>query len=73
MNDMHPGTEKQESALEQAGLTRWANEYDKCCKYLESIGLLYDNGYKFGTKWLKRDIPYDTQESMRRFISAHSK
>lgn len=68
LNDMHAGTVKQEEALEQAGLHNWASDYDKCCKYLESVGLLIDNGYKFGTGWLKRDIPYDTQESMRKFI-----
>ena len=29
------------------------------CDYLESIGLLVDDGYKFGTGWLKRDIPVE--------------
>lgn len=68
LNDMHAGTEKQESALEQAGLTAFAGEYDKCCKYLESIGLLVDNGYKFGTSWLKREIPSETLLQMKQFI-----
>ena len=68
LNDMHAGTEKQEQALEDAGMTNWANEYSKCCDYLESIGLLYDNGYKFGTSWLKREIPAEIQEQMRKFI-----
>lgn len=68
LNDMHAGTEKQETALEQAGLTGWANNYTECCKYLESIGMLYDNGYKFGTSWLKREIPAEIQEEMRNFI-----
>lgn len=68
LNDMHAGTEKQESALEQAGLTGWANNYTECCKYLESIGLLYDNGYKFGTSWLKREIPNETLLQMKQFI-----
>lgn len=56
LNDMHPGTEKQEEALTNGGYTSWANNYTECCNYLESIGLLIDNGYKFGTGWLKRDI-----------------
>lgn len=68
LNDMHAGTEKQESALEQAGLTGWASNYTECCEYLESIGLLYDNGYEFGTSWLKREIPAEIQEQMRNFI-----
>lgn len=68
LNDLHAGTEKQEQALEDAGMKNWANEYSKCCDYLESIGLLYDNGYKFGTSWLKREIPTEIQEQMRNFI-----
>lgn len=68
LNDLHAGTEKQEQALEDAGLTGGANEYSKCCDYLESIGLLYDNGYEFGTGWLKREIPAEIQEQMRKFI-----
>ena len=68
LNDLHAGTEKQEQALEDAGMTNWASEYSKCCAYLESIGLLYDNGYKFGTSWLKREIPAEIQEQMRNFI-----
>lgn len=68
LNDLHAGTEKQEQALEDAGMTNWANNYTECCKYLESIGLLYDNGYKFGTSWLKREIPNEIKEEMRKFI-----
>lgn len=68
LNDLHAGTEKQEQALEDAGMKNWANEYSKCCDYLESIGLLYDNGYEFGTSWLKREIPAEIQEQMRNFI-----
>ena len=57
LNDMHAGTEKQEAALNEAGLTQYANKYKECCDYLESINLLKDDGYKFGTGWLKREIP----------------
>lgn len=59
LNDMHPGTKAQEDALHEAGIENWANEYYKVCEYLESVGLLFDNGYKFGTGWLKYDIPED--------------
>ena len=45
LNDMHAGTERQEAALEAAGLTGFASEYRKCCEYLESIGILVDDGY----------------------------
>ncbi|MDV3429125.1 MAG: hypothetical protein LIR50_19205 [Bacillota bacterium] len=65
LNDMHAGTEKQEEALEKAGYTAWARDYEKCCEYLESVGLLEDNGYKFGTGWLKREIPQEDLEKIR--------
>lgn len=58
LNGMHAGTIKQEQALddaEKAGVRLF--DYDDSCKYLESIGLLEDDGYKYGTKWLYREIP----------------
>lgn len=57
LNDMHAGTEKQEQALAEKFGGVNANKYTEQCEYLESIGLLYDNGYKFGSGWLKREIP----------------
>lgn len=65
LNDMHPGTEAQEEALEKAGYTGWANNYYECCDYLKSIGLYEDNGYKFGTGWLKREIPQEDLEIIK--------
>lgn len=60
LNDMHAGTVKQEQALNDArkdGVR--LSSYDDSCKYLESIGLLDDNGYKYGSAWLYRAIPED--------------
>lgn len=68
LNDMHAGTVRQEEALDAAGLTEYANNYRKCCDYLESIGLLVDNGYKFGTGWLKRDIPAEDLEEIKKLF-----
>lgn len=68
LNDMHSGTVRQEEALEKAGINSWANEYKECCDYLESIGLLIDDGYKFGTSWLKRDIPEQDLIEIQKFI-----
>lgn len=65
LNDMHPGTEAQEEALEKAGYTSWANKYYECCEYLKSINLYEDNGYKFGTGWLKREIPQEDLEIIK--------
>ena len=69
LNDMHPGTEKQEEALRAAGLDSWANNYSDCCDYLESVGLLVDNGYKFGTGWLKRDIPVEDIAEIEKLLT----
>ena len=68
LNDMHAGTEAQEEALNKAGLTNYANQYTECCNYLDSIGLLVDNGYKFGTGWLKRDIPEEDLVKIRQLL-----
>ena len=62
-------TEKQEEALKAAGLESWANNYSKCCDYLESINLLVDNGYKFGTGWLKRDIPVEDVAEIEKLLT----
>ncbi len=60
LNGMHAGTVKQEQALDEA---RKAGSrlccYEDSCKYLESIGLLDDDGYRYGSKWLYRAIPED--------------
>lgn len=69
LNDMHTGTKKQEQALAKAKLNNWANNYDKCCNYLESIGLLVDNGYKFGTSWLYEAIPEQDLKEIRNIIN----
>ena len=69
LNDMHAGTEKQETALIEAGLTGFASDYRKCCDYLESIDLLVDDGYKFGTGWLKREIPVEDVAEIEKLLT----
>lgn len=69
LNDMHAGTVRQEEALDAAGLTNYANNYRKCCEYLESINLLVDDGYKFGTGWLKRDIPVEDVAEIEKLLT----
>lgn len=59
LNDLHAGTIAQEKAIDE-----WKNqgnkyEYTAVCNYLDSIGLLVDNGYRYGTGWLYRPIPKD--------------
>lgn len=57
LNGMHAGTLAQEEALHKADLKNWAINYEECCKYLDSIGLLVDGGYEFGSGWLYQGIP----------------
>lgn len=58
LNDMRAGTPKQERAVREYCKN---NEYDynKVREYLDSVGLLVDNGYTYGTSWLYEEIPQD--------------
>lgn len=61
LNHLRAGTRKQMEALEGWKKTN-SYTYERACKYLESIGLLVDNGYKYGTEWLKEEVPDDVLE-----------
>ena len=54
LNGMHAGTIKQENAIKEwhAKDKYKAFTYDEDCKYLDSIGLLDDDGYRYGSSWL---------------------
>lgn len=55
LNDCQSGTKKQ-TALLTKELHR-ADHYREACKYLESIGLFEDRGFKYGHGWLCKEIP----------------
>lgn len=55
LNDLQSGTKKQTALLTEE-LHR-ADHYGEACKYLESVGLLEDRGYKYGHGWLCKEIP----------------
>lgn len=59
LNDMKAGTIKQEDFLrkKKSELNVRRLDYEVACKYLEEAGLLIDNGYKYGTSWLKEELP----------------
>ena len=65
LNDMHAGTVKQEEALNKKFGGVNANKYEEQVDYLKSVGLYEDEGYKYGTGWLKRDIP---EEDMKNIV-----
>lgn len=64
LNDMHAGTEKQEVVLTKAGSTQFVSEYQECCNYLQSVDLLNDGGYVFGSGWTMRELPIDIWEQI---------
>lgn len=59
LNDLRAGTPKQMEFLRENNITNYANDYKRVCEILESADLLYDNGYKFGSSWLKEEVPDD--------------
>lgn len=63
LNDMRAGTPAQEEALREVkdSFDR-LNWYDNACAYLENKGLLVDNGYRYGSKWLTEELPADVIE-----------
>lgn len=67
LNGMHAGTVKQEEMLKLAGLSR--ADYTIRCQYLDSIGLLVDDGYKYGSSWLYREIPESDLNRIKRLLS----
>lgn len=62
LNDMRAGTPKQEEAVRRWCTTSNDQSYKAACEMLKSIDLLVDDGYKYGSKWLKEDVPLDVLE-----------
>ena len=67
LNDMKAGTPKQETAIKEY-LKNHHYDYDEVCDYLESINLLKDDGYKYGSSWLYEPIPENDLEEIRRLL-----
>lgn len=69
LNDMRAGTPAQEEAtrahrkqLDTAEGRHAFDDYRARCAYLESIGLLVDDGYTYGSSWLVEEVPTDVLE-----------
>lgn len=64
LNDMRAGTPEQEKAvrwyLENEG--KGVYSYEAIAQFLETNGLLYDDGYKYGSGWLKEEVPLEVIE-----------
>lgn len=60
LNDMRAGTFTQEEILRQAKASGIEfNDYDDTCNYLQRFDALVDDGYKYGSKWLKEELPQE--------------
>ena len=49
------------------------NDYDVTKKLLDNHGALVDNGYQYGTAWLKRDIPTEDLKTIKSIIEKYKK
>lgn len=56
LNDMRAGTPKQEEFIRLWNVSH-KYDYTEACKALKEVGLLYDNGYKYGSAWLQEEVP----------------
>lgn len=63
LNDMQAGTPAQMEYLKQFKKDRL--DYTQQCQKLEQVGLLIDNGYKYGSSWLYKSIPDDVIELIK--------
>lgn len=71
LNDMRAGTPAQEKAVKEYLKNNDCNNYsyDKICKYLETKGLLVHNGYRYGTAWLKEEIPAEDLQAIEKLLA----
>lgn len=56
LNDLRAGTPRQEEFVRNWKLSN-AYDYSAVCQALENAGLLIDNGYRYGSSWVKEDVP----------------
>lgn len=59
LNDLTPGTPKQESALRKFRKENptWRYDYSEACAILRQEDLETDGGYKYGSAWLYTPLP----------------
>ena len=71
LNDMHAGTEVQETILENDfGEDLYKLSYTDKCRWLSRYNLLDDNGYVYGHGWVYREIPADDLYLIKTLIEA---
>ena len=68
LNDLHAGNKLQEEAVNEY-LKDNSYDYNKVCKYLESRNLLVVDGYRYGSGWIKFDIPQDALKEIKELLA----
>ena len=59
LNDMRAGTPVQRKLLRELFAVCPSANYDQQCEFLEQRDLLFDGDYKYGSAWLKEELPQD--------------
>ena len=59
LNDMRAGTPAQEKLVKELLESSPNADYDEQCDFLDRHDLLFDGGYKYGSAWLREDLPQD--------------
>lgn len=67
LNDLHLGTSKQEKAIKESN--ERFRSYDEQCEYLNKIGLLEDEGHKYGSSYLYREISENDLSIIKSLLS----
>ena len=65
LNDKHAGTKRQEDLLKYCK----SHGYKEQCDFLEKHSMLFDNGYKYGSAWLKEEIPANDLQDIKDFLA----
>ena len=68
LNDMKAGDKEQEKAVKEYTKNN-SYDYDKVCEYLESKNLLVHNDYRYGSAWLKEEIPQEDLEKIKELLA----
>ena len=65
LNDCRAGTPKQEEMIRQWKESGWKYYYAEACERLDAAGMLTDEGYKYGSRWLYEEVPDEVLEFLR--------
>lgn len=71
LNDMRAGTPEQEQHLRENPVNAVypQSHYDLACESLAKAGLNPHNGYSYGSKWLREEVPAEVLEQLAKLPS----